>query len=166
MPNPNHTFSSAKQWEWCFRQSVDECAGFWRRELEDPGALVLATVVEGDNMSTLDRSLRVGPLPKARPKRPRHQHIAGDDGLMATNRSGYSLCPGWQDGMCTDSRAKGWCKRVLGKAHQCAGGLSQEHGAHACQCPADHTPRGVGSWASYDRSKGKGKSGGKGGSQS
>ena len=29
---PNHTFSSAKPWEWCFRQFVDESAGFWRRE--------------------------------------------------------------------------------------------------------------------------------------
>ena len=37
---PNHTFSSAKPWEWCFQQLVDECAGFWRRELEDPGGLV------------------------------------------------------------------------------------------------------------------------------
>ena len=52
----------------------------------------------GDNLSALDRILRGGPLPKARPKRQRQQHNAGDDGLLATNRSGYSLCPGWQDG--------------------------------------------------------------------
>ena len=123
------------------------------------GATTLASVVEGDapvkgdNLSALDRILRGRPLPRARPKRQRHQHNAGDDGLLATNRSGYSLCLGWQDGTCTDSRTKGWCSRVPGMAHQCAKCLSQEHGALACQRPAAQTSRGVGSWTGYDRSK-------------
>ena len=116
---PSHTFSSAKPWVWCFRQSVDECAGFWRCELEDPGGLVesgattLASVVGGDALVKGDNISALGDrCPKARPKRPRHQHNAGDDGFLATNRSGYSLCPGWQGGSCTDNRTKGWCKRA------------------------------------------------------
>ena len=54
---PNHAFCSTKPWEWCFRQLVDESAGFWRRELEDPGGLVkseatvLVLVVEGEFLS-------------------------------------------------------------------------------------------------------------------
>ena len=164
---PNHAFCSTKPWEWCFQQSVDESAGFWRRLscLVKSGATTLASVVEGDapvkgdNLSAFGRILRGGPLPKARPKRQRHQDNAGGDGLLATNRTGYSLCPGWQDGTCTDSRTKGWCRGVPGMAHQCAKCLSQEHGAHACQRPVAQTPRGVGSWAGYDRSKAKGKSG-------
>ena len=51
---PNHAFCPTRPREWCFRQLVDESAGLWRRELEDPGGLVksgattLASVVEGD----------------------------------------------------------------------------------------------------------------------
>ena len=54
------------------------------------GATTSASVVDGDafvkgdNLSVLDRILRGGPLPKARPKRQRHQHNAGDDGLLVT----------------------------------------------------------------------------------
>ena len=98
-------------------------------------------------------------------KRQRRQHNTGDDGFLATNRSGYSLCPGWHDGTCSDSRSKGWCRRVPGKAHQCATCLSQEHGAQVCQRPAAQAPRSVGTWTGYVRSREKGKSGGKGGLQ-
>ena len=113
--------------------------------------LWMVAPVKGDNMTALNRILHGGPLPN-RPKRPRHQHHVGDDGFLTTKRSGYPLCPGWQDGTCTDDRSKGWCKDVPNVAHQCARCLSQEHGAHACQRPAAHTPGGTG-WTGYARSK-------------
>ena len=124
------------------------------------GATSLASVldgdapIKGDNMSAVDRILRTpvpprvpAQLPRAPPKRPRHQHS--------------SVVPRWQDGTCNDSRLKGWCSRVPDLAHQCAKCLSQEHGAHACQRPAALAPRHGGSWGG--RAKGKGKGGGKGG---
>ena len=119
------------------------------------GATTLSSVVDGDapvkgdNMSALDRILREGPLPKARPKRQRHQHHAGDDGFLATNRSGYSLCSGLA------AVPKVGAGVHLTAVHKGAKCLSQEHGAHACHRPSAQAPRSVGTWTGYDRSKRK-----------
>ena len=104
-------------------------------------------------LSAPERIVCGEPLPKARLRRQRHQHNTGEDGFLTTNRSGYSLCPGWQDGTCNDSHTKGWCRRLPGMAHQ-------EHGTQVCQHPAAKAPRSIGTWTGYVRSRGGGKSGG------
>jgi len=80
------------------------------------------------------------------------------DGLYSTNRTGYSLCPGWQNGTCTSSISGVICSEDSNKRHQCAKCLSADHGA-AHPSPCTKTPKEP---TGVQRSKGKPK-GSKGG---
>ena len=165
-----HAYDPGRPWEWCLRQLVDD-HGFWRRELEEPAMLVLAksaklnSMVDGDamvsNLASATASSSHLPAPPAPPGRradpkakargPKH-HSVGEDGSLATNRSGTRLCNDFQAGQCSESLVRGRCPRDARLAHQCAKCLSPAHGASQCRDEAARPPARKG--------KGKGKKGG------
>ena len=94
------------------------------------------------------------------PKPARHDQRDGG-GNFLSNRKGVKLCPGFQDGTCTERDNYNQCLKDPSLRHQCSRCLSQHHGANSPECPGSHTPTGKGKGKKGGKGKGK-KGGGKG----
>jgi len=78
------------------------------------------------------------------------------DGAFRTNRTGYTLCAGWQNGTCTTSYNGVICGADPNKRHQCAKCLSADHGSsHPVACA--RTPKESASAGRFPNQGGKGK---------
>ena len=175
-------FEPNRPWNAVWAAMADKRDSFWKEEVEQPSLLVLAKIhsladhVEGD-APVPGRALSAGaasPPPQATGKRPRaaappprqvaprpaKQHqVAG--GLHEVNRRGAKLCPGWQDGSCTETVRGVVCARDSSRVHQCAKCLDPKHGAaHPRECTA--VPREPASFGAKGGGRGRGGGGGRG----
>ena len=119
------------------RATSDET--FWREEVIEPCVLIMtritspAEVVEGDAKvsqasSSHKRETTPGPARMAsssqRPAvRPRNSNRTGrihniDNGKYTHNRTGYSICSGFNSGQCAESTQGVWCRHNWDTVHQ------------------------------------------------
>lgn len=148
---------------------------YWTHEFVEPALIVMSDSRQAGSLVRDDA--RVEPQDKAtsqhapassnRPSsaaspRTRNTNRTGRvhdfvDGAYRTNRTGYSLCGGFNDGTCTNTIQGSWCGTHKDHAHQCSRCL----GSHSVQkCPHAEAPS-VG-WIKDRREKGRGKGGRKG----
>ena len=156
------SFDSDKPWDWIWKDATNN-ANFWRKELEEPGMLILAksapmgTMIDGDAMISDSTARSINTQTE-------RVHSV-KDGRFETNRKGTPLCPGFQNGTCKDTAAGARCARDWSFAHQCALCLSPTHGADICtSTDKPSPPKGMSKGnISGGKSVGKSKKGGKGG---
>ena len=180
------TFDPKRPWDsvWEDVISSNMATKWWRDNFETPGFMILTHTKSLESMIDSDApvdnghgagSYRPSPppgfsvtaahpgarRPKA-PKKPKPVYAPqqqGTDGSMASNRKGRRLCPGFQDGSCTDTVGTATCGKDRSMTHQCAKCLSQGHGANY---PSPCQRNQVSPNDSGKGKFGKGKKGGKG----
>ena len=138
----------ARPWDWVRREAIKD-AMFWRRELEEPCLLILSKITSTQNFVYGDANIQpINGLGSQQQNRGQKRNIDEErahkalynkahnvkDGLYETNRRGAALCPGWQNGTCTETLLNGfhYCKRDGSLTHQCSKCLSPDHGADKC----------------------------------
>ena len=135
-------FSPASPWSDVFTQVAADDR-YWNDEVVEPALMVLTDsgslrdLVSGDartGRQGVDDASRgilaaaVGPQSAGsapvNPK-PRKQNRTGrlhdlHEGAYRCNRTGYQLCPGFQDDSCPHTVSGNWCGQDSTKAHQCS----------------------------------------------
>ena len=165
------TFDSSKPWDKVWQMAASrDLESWWADQFKEEAVLIVAqakasaAALEGDaQVWPSSASGYAAPVPHpvarmTRAPRPTVRKTKQDTGIASglhkTNRSGYSLCPGFQDGTCTSASREGICAANPNLVHQCAKCLASAHGASfpkAC----DKTPTAT----KFQPGKGKGKKG-------
>ena len=164
-------YDDLRPWNEAYR-AVADADKFWSEEFIEPALLVIAdrsamhSLVADDARTAAAATdhpsglLPPVPPPNAkaavRPRNPnrtgRHHEIV--DGKYQLNRTGFRLCPGFQDETCTHTVRGNWCGRDSTLTHQCSRCL----GNHPLtKCPHSEPPVVALGRKGKDKGKGKGK---------
>ena len=163
-----HPFDPANPWKYVWNKLTTEVA-FWRKEVEEPALMLSARVAGGaaqitgeaptarSTLGHIAGGAATGSTPAGagggRKRKVVHaskkKYVSDSSGkLWAVNRSGKTLCPGFNDGSCTE-----WpCKTDPSYVHQCSLCLGR-HALGSSECKG---PQGAGKGG---KAKGKGKKG-------
>ena len=159
---------------------------FWREEVIEPCMLILtkiantAEVLEGDakvnqqsqqsagqrETTPAPSRMASGSVPDRHTHRPRNSNRTGrihdtDGNKYVRNRTGYSICAGYNSGTCTEASQGPWCRHQWDTVHQCDRCLGN-HPSSKCPHGELQTPGFVKNAAKGGKSRGKGGRGGKG----
>lgn len=162
-----------RPWNFVWGRACDDL-DFWREEVNEPAFLIVtkiansAEILDGDAKTAQGgqgpREIAPGPARlsndgagSSSDHRTRKASRTGrfnnvENGKYVTNRTGYKICPGFNDGTCAESVQGVWCPHAWNTAHQCDRCLG---GHPSTKCPHAEMPEP----GFLRRSKGKGKKG-------
>jgi hypothetical protein len=166
-------FDVSRPWDMVW-QKVTKDGEWWTEEFKEPAMLVLNHIKNLKDL-VVDDDAPIGYRPGSASTAPPSPHPAGrpvkkptknlnqgpsQDGMLK-NRKGIYLCPGYQDGSCTDSKGTAQCQRDGNLRHQCANCLQPGHGSHfpkVCTLPKAQ-PKKVKGGGKGNKGGGKGNKG-------
>ena len=175
-------FSPASPWSDVFTEVAADDR-YWNDEVVEPALMVLTDsgslrdLVSGDARTgrqgvddasrgilaaaagpQSDGSAPVNPKPRKQNRTGRLHDL--HEGAYRCNRTGYQLCPGFQDDSCPHTVSGNWCGQDSTKAHQCTRCL----GSHPrCKCPYTDPPKvGFVTRGKGDKGRGRGRQGNRG----
>eukprot|EP00435_Cladocopium_sp_Y103_P047095 s2113_g13.t1 len=150
---------------------------YWREEVIEPAMLIITKIsspnelVDGDAKvgapasssgmrETAPTPARMGAANERQPTRPRNANRTGrvhniENGKYTHNRTGFSICSGYNAGQCVESTQGVWCRHNWDTVHQCDRCLGN-HPSTKCPHSEIHTPTFV---KNAKGGKGRGKGG-------
>ena len=170
------SFETGRPWNHTLYKVANDDR-FWQQEFVEPAMLVIsdhsgrgsqsvtdddARTSQKDGSNTAASSVQPDKAVSPSLRTTRNPNRTGrvhnfSEGAYKTNRTGYPLCAGFNDGTCANTVLGSWCGANRDQAHQCSRCL----GSHpVTRCP--HTEAPVVGWVKDKPGKGKGKGGRKG----